>query len=91
MSYIDFGPGDEETWGPYLGHENDPRSPDDDDNEDFSTEDMIVLGRDLICHPLSMGISEIEKAGEIIIDAVEEIEMLRKEIEQLRTAVSNGR
>jgi hypothetical protein len=37
-----YGPGDECTWGPYLGHPNDPRAPDveyEDEDEDEDEED----------------------------------------------------
>jgi len=48
MPYLDVGPGDEATWGPYLGHPLDPRAPDDDDDlraceecaEEFLPEDL---------------------------------------------------
>lgn len=33
------GYGDEATWGPYTGHPNDPRAPDDLDIEDFGPEE----------------------------------------------------
>jgi hypothetical protein len=31
---IKWGYGDEETWGPYAGHPNDPRAPDEDEADE---------------------------------------------------------
>lgn len=42
------GPGDEETWPPYSGHPNDPRSPEEfDDEEELDTGDFwLVFARE---------------------------------------------
>lgn len=62
MSYLDFGPGDEVTWGPYLGHALDPRAPDDDDDlqacaecdEEFLPEDLSFGGCCQGCESLKL-------------------------------------
>jgi len=37
--FTKFGPGDEATWPPFAGHPNDPRAPD--DGDDDTTLDVI--------------------------------------------------
>jgi hypothetical protein len=48
MGPVVFGPGDEETWGEYAGHPNDPRAVDDGEwDEDWEPDwEAVVAARE---------------------------------------------
>jgi hypothetical protein len=50
---IDYGPGDEQTWGSPTGHPNDPRTEDDDEAEGMLLDmeeatELMAMARDAI-------------------------------------------
>lgn len=50
------------------------------------TQDMKILATDFMSHPLSRGISDCEKAGEMLHDAAVEIERLREQVSSLESS-----
>ena len=57
----------------------------------MNTQDMKILATDFMSHPLSRGISDCEKAGEMLHDAAVEIDRLRQRIDSAPVALMDTR
>ncbi len=69
------GPGDSETWPPFVGHPHDPRSLED-DSDDTTVESIADVRCFLVAAELAAKLGELDKAREALRKAMLSIEEL---------------
>ena len=72
--FCEFGPGDQQTWPPCMGHPNDPRTPASDDDAALESIDYAIDWLQMA--KIAMINGSATKAKQLIDDARETLEEL---------------